>query len=98
MALQYGLADFRVKDQSGKPVAGAEIRLKTIGFDRKEYELVNRTDEDGRILFAVPQQLMPQLPTEADYQIGTAKGIVDRGKVRCGGNEEIRTREVVLQS
>lgn len=51
----------------------------------------------GRCLCGVMMEQAPQLPMDCDFEVYGPKGLIERGKVRCGGNEAVQTREVVLQ-
>ena len=81
-------------------INGAKVIVKGIRMvEQKEpQELVFPFDSGtGRALCWVIQGQLPQLPMDCDFEIYGPKGLIERGKVRCGGNEPVRMREVVLQ-
>ncbi len=71
--------------------------VKSINMFGKSAEMTFLFDESGRALCAVQQVDLPQLPTDVDYEVRFPNGMAEHGKVRVGGNEQIRVTEVVLR-
>lgn len=81
------------------PIDGAQVRIKGIRvLDKKEpQELTFDVDKSGRAICSTTQDRLPQVPMDCDFEFFGPKGLIEHGKVRCGGNEGIVQREVVLQ-
>jgi hypothetical protein len=76
---------------------GSIVIVKAKNMFGRMVETTFEFDATGRALCAVPQTALPQLPMDADYEVRLPNGHADHGKVRCGGNEQVLTTEVVAR-
>jgi len=73
------------------------IRGVKLVSQRDPQEFRFDVDKFGRAICGVPPDQLPQLPMDCDYEFYGPRGLIERGKVRCGGNESVKTTEVVFQ-
>ncbi len=84
-------ADFHVKDEAGKPIYNANIKvtLKYGFFSVRKTVLEIGTNSDGRARFTgLPD--MPKKPLEFDIKSGTvSKSVADDPSTNCNANFEV---------
>lgn len=82
------------------PIKGAKVVIRGIRvLGRKEpAELTFEVDATGRAICAVTGDYLPQAPMECDFEFYGPDSLISRGKVRCGGNEQVNITEVAAQA